>query len=171
VLCVWTRRRHFKIKHWRPASFVQCTHARRNGLRSAGDISNGRARNEQAASLDLRYRHLQRIGCSSDASRIPWSPQATLTVRVGYECGLGVHRAPLGACVPVYVYRGYDPYYRGYVRGYYRGYRRGYYEGRRDAYYPYVRYVPGDVIAVDRGVCGFGSYLSCSYGTCWRFCQ
>lgn len=99
------------------------------------------------------------------------SPQTTLTIQVGYGCGLGVHRGPLGECAPVYVYRGYDPYYRGYVRGYYRGYRRGYYEGRHDAYYPYVRYVPGDVIAVDRGVCGFGSYLSCSYGTCWRLCK
>ena len=97
-------------------------------------------------------------------------PQATLTIQVGGGCGLGVHRGPLGRCVPVYVYRGYDPYYRGYVRGYYRGYRRGYYEGSRNAYYPYVRHLPGDVVYVDKGVCGFGSYLSCSYGTCWRFC-
>jgi hypothetical protein len=100
-------------------------------------------------------------------------PQATLAIQIGYAygCGLGVHRGPLGGCVPVYVYRGYDPYYRGYVRGYYRGYRRGYYAGRHDAYYPYVRHFPGDVVYVDRGVCGFGSYLSCSYGTCWRVCQ
>jgi hypothetical protein len=99
--------------------------------------------------------------------------QATPTIQVGYsyECGLGVHRSPGGACVPTYVYRDYDPYYPGYVRGYYRGYHRGYYEGRRDTFYPYVRY-PNDsgVVAVDNGVCRFGSYLSCSFGTCWRYC-
>ena len=89
------------------------------------------------------------------------------TVPVGYGCGLGVRRGPLGACTPVYMYGGYDPYIRGYVRGY----ARGYYEGRRDAEYPYVRYYgTGDVVAVDRGFCGFASYLSCSHGTCWRFC-
>jgi hypothetical protein len=26
------------------------------------------------------------------------------------------------------------------------------------------------VIAADRGFCGFGFYLSCAYGTCWRLC-
>jgi len=89
------------------------------------------------------------------------------TVQVGYGCGLGVRRGPLGACTPVYLYGAYGPYYRGYARGY----ARGYHDGRRDAAYPYVRYDgAGDVIAVDRGFCGFGSYLSCSYGTCWRFC-
>ena len=109
------------------------------------------------------------------------SPQATLTIQVGYGygCGLGVHRGPLGACVPTYTYDRYNwygPYRRAYVRGYYRGYRRGYYRGyyagRYDAYYPYVRY-PNDtgVVVVDKGVCGFGSYLSCSYGTCWRLCE
>ena len=99
-------------------------------------------------------------------------PQDSPTIQVGYGCGLGVYRGPLGDCVPVNVYRDYGPYYRGYVRGYYRGYRRGYYEGTRDAYYPYVRY-PNDsgVVVVDKGVCGFGSYLSCSYGTCWRLCE
>lgn len=101
--------------------------------------------------------------------------QVPLMLKVGYGCGLGVLRVlrgPLGACSPVY--RGYDPYYRAYVRGYYRGYRRGYrrgyYDGRYDAY-PYVRHLPGDVVYVDRGVCGFGSYLSCSHGICWRVCQ
>ena len=99
-------------------------------------------------------------------------PQSGLTVKVGGGCGLGVRRGLGGECVPVYVYGDYDPYYRGYIRGYYRGYRRGYYEGRRNAYYPYVRY-PNDtgVVVVDKGVCGFGSYLSCSYGTCWRYCN
>jgi hypothetical protein len=99
-------------------------------------------------------------------------PQGSLTIQVGYGCGLGVRRGPLYDCAPVY--GGYDPYYHTYVRGYYRGYRRGYrrgyYAGRYDAYYPYVRHLPGDVVYVDRGFCGFGSYLSCSYGTCWRFC-
>jgi hypothetical protein len=23
---------------------------------------------------------------------------------------------------------------------------------------------------VNKGVCGFGSYLACGYGTCWQFC-
>lgn len=89
------------------------------------------------------------------------------TVQLSYGCGLGVHRGPLGACTPVYLYGGYGPYYRGYVRGY----ARGYHDGRRDAAYPYVRYDgAGDVIAVDRRFCGFGLYLTCSYGTCWRVC-
>ncbi len=98
-------------------------------------------------------------------------PQAGLTIQVGYGCGLGVHRGPLGACTPVYVYGGHDRYYRAYVRGYYRGYRRGYYAGRhRNDRYPYVSRLPGDVVYVDKGVCGFGSYLSCKNLTCWRFC-
>jgi hypothetical protein len=99
------------------------------------------------------------------------SPQATKTIQVGYGCGLGVNRGPLFNCAPVHVYGGYNPYYRAYVHGYYRGYQQGYYEGRRDAYYPYVHYVPGDVVIVNRGVCGFGSYMSCSYGTCWQRCE
>ena len=98
------------------------------------------------------------------------SPQDALTIPVGYGCGLGVRRGPFLDCAPVYVFRGHDPYYRAYVRGYHRGYRRGYYEGRLDAY-PYVSHLPGDVVYVDRGVCGFGSYLSCSHGICWRLCQ
>ena len=94
-------------------------------------------------------------------------PHVTLTIQVGYGCGLGVRRGPGGECVPVHVYGDYDPYYGGYIRGYYRGYH----EGHRDTYYPYVRYPNNTgVVAVDRGVCGFGSYLSCSYGTCWRLC-
>jgi hypothetical protein len=98
-------------------------------------------------------------------------PQASLTIQAGYGCGLGVYRGLLGACTPIYVYGGYDPYYRAYVRGYYRGYRRGYYEGRhRDDAYPYVRRLPGDVVYVDKGVCDFGWYLSCRHGTCWRYC-
>ena len=28
----------------------------------------------------------------------------------------------------------------------------------------------GGVIKLDKGFCGFGSYLACTQGTCWRFC-
>ena len=28
----------------------------------------------------------------------------------------------------------------------------------------------GGVIELDKGFCGFGSYLACTNGTCWRFC-
>ncbi|MDI3469941.1 MAG: hypothetical protein OJF62_002004 [Pseudolabrys sp.] len=81
----------------------------------------------------------------------------SLATHVGYRCGL------FGACAPVYIYGGHDLYYQGY--------RRGYYDGYRDASYPYVRYhYTRDVIAADRGFCGFGFYLSCAYGTCWRLC-
>lgn len=100
-------------------------------------------------------------------------PQTGLTIQVGGGCGIGLHRSPFIECAHVYVYGGYyGEYYRGYRLGYYRGYRRGYYEGYHDAYYPYVRYYgTSDVVVVDKGICGFGSYLSCSYGTCWRFCN
>ena len=103
----------------------------------------------------------------SAASAMPAAPirsgQFADTIQVGYGCGLGVRRGPFGTCRPVYLYEVYDPYYGGYVRGYYDGYR--------DGAYPYLRYYgAGDVMVVDRGVCGFGSYLLCNAGTCWRFC-
>ena len=94
-------------------------------------------------------------------------PQAGLTIPVGSGCGLGVHRGPDDGCIPIYgVYRGhYGFYYRGYRRAYDHGYRDGYDDG------PYVRYSDdGGIIAVDKGFCGFGSFLSCSHGLCWRFC-
>ena len=98
-------------------------------------------------------------------------PQATLTVQVGSGCGLGVRRGPLGQCIPVYNGNGNEGYCRAYRRGYYRGYRQDNYHGYRAANYPYVSHVNDTgVIVVDKGVCGFGSYLSCSRGLCWRFC-
>jgi hypothetical protein len=102
-------------------------------------------------------------------------PQVGLTIPVTSGCGIGVRRGPFDGCTPIYgVYGGYyGGHYRGYYLGYHRGYRRGYYRGYRDAYYdgPYVRYHDdGGVIAVDKGFCGFGSYLACSHGSCWRFC-
>jgi hypothetical protein len=90
-------------------------------------------------------------------------PPPGLTVPVASGCGLGVRRGPYDGCTPIY--HAHGAYYRGYRRGYVRGYRDGYYDG------PYVHYSDnGGAIAVDRGFCGFGSYLSCSQGLCWRFC-
>ncbi len=100
--------------------------------------------------------------------------QDGLTIRVGSGCGIGVHRGSFDGCAPIYGgYDGYDEPYLAYREGYHRGYHRGYYRGYHDAHYdgPYVRYYyHGDVVVVDRGLCGFGSYLSCGYGTCWRYC-
>lgn len=94
--------------------------------------------------------------------------QEALTTQVGYRCGFGAPLDTHGNCTPVY--RGY---YQGHRRGYYEGYRRGHYLDYRHAYYdfPYVR-LSGriDPIVVDKGFCGFGSYLSCDFGGCWRFC-
>ena len=107
------------------------------------------------------YRPLRRSSRLRGAFAPVRPKQPVQTVQLSYGRGLGVRRGPLGACTPVYLYEGFDPYYRGYVRGYH--------DGRRGAAYPCVRYDGGgDVIAVDRGFCAFGSYLSCSYGTCWR---
>ena len=110
------------------------------------------------------------IFCTAPANAMPaatFGPaQPGLITQVSSGCGIGVHRGPFDGCAPVYVYG-------GYYSGYYRGYRRGYYRGYRDAYYngPYFRFDNAqDVIAVDKGFCGFGSYLSCSHGLCWRFC-
>jgi hypothetical protein len=91
-------------------------------------------------------------------------PQADLTIQVGYgyACGWTILGGPIAPCAPVYVYGGYYPYYSPYIRGYYRGHHY--------RHYPYVRHLPGDVVDVDRGVCGFGSFLTCSHGTCWRRC-
>jgi hypothetical protein len=87
--------------------------------------------------------------------------QSRLTIETGYRCG--IFGDFFDACAPAYVYGAHDSYYQGY--------RRGYDDGYRDASYPYVRYHDtGEVIAVDKGVCGFGSYVSCVYGTCWRRC-
>jgi hypothetical protein len=95
--------------------------------------------------------------------------QAGPVIPVGSGCGLGVRRGPFDRCDPADLYGG--DYESGYRHGYYRGYRRGFYEGYHDAAYPYVRYKDhGDVVIVDAGRCGFGSYLSCAYGTCWRIC-
>jgi len=85
-------------------------------------------------------------------------------------CGIGVHRGLYNGC------SGYHGgYYRGYRQGYYRGYRIGHY-GRQHVHYrhlryPYVQfYDSGDVITVDKGFCGFGSYVACTQGVCWRLC-
>jgi len=92
-------------------------------------------------------------------------------------CGIDGHRGPYNGCIPVYgAHSGYHGgYYFGYRRGYYRGYRVGHY-GRHQVHYRHHRYPfvrlhdGGDVIAVGKGLCGFGSYLGCTQGTCWRFC-
>lgn len=84
--------------------------------------------------------------------------QGSLTIQVGYGCGLGVYRGLFYGCTPVYVYGGnYGNSYRGYRNARYHG--------------PYVRFHDnGGVVVSDRGICGFGSYLSCSHGTCWQVC-
>jgi hypothetical protein len=117
------------------------------------------------------------ISCVSSAHAMPVvalaSAQTELAVQVGSGCGLGVRRGPFNGCDPVYVYdgNGNGAFHRAYWRGFYRGYRQGHYRGYRHAKYPYVRRpnVTG-VVIVDRGICGFGSYLVCAYGTCWRRC-
>jgi hypothetical protein len=110
------------------------------------------------------------IYCTATAHAMPASAfgraQPGLATQVSSGCGIGVRRGPFNGCAPVYVYG-------GYYGGHHHGYRRGYYRGYRDAYYngPYFRFDNDqDVIAVDKGFCGFGSYLSCSHGLCWRFC-
>jgi hypothetical protein len=115
------------------------------------------------------------ILCAATVQAMPVAPlvpvQTGLTVHVSSGCGLGVRRGPLGQCIPVYDGNGNEVYCRAYRRGYYRSYRQDYYHGYRAANYPYVSHVNDTgVIVVDKGVCGFGSYLSCAYGTCWRFC-
>lgn len=102
------------------------------------------------------------VSCVASAQAMPVVPlgpqQAGLTTQVSSGCGLGVHRGPFNGCAPVYVYGGYDG-------GYYRGYRDAQYDG------PYVRFHDnGGVVEANKGICGFGSYLACGYGTCWRFC-
>jgi hypothetical protein len=85
--------------------------------------------------------------------------QTGLTIPVGSWCGFGFCRGLFNYCAPVYVYG-------GNYGGHYRGHRHAHYEG------PYVRYhYNRGVVVVDKGVCGFGSYLTCSHGTCWRFCN
>jgi hypothetical protein len=102
------------------------------------------------------------ILCVPSAQAMPvvplGSPQAGLTIPVGWGWGFGVCRGLFYGCAPVYVYGGnYGKCYRGYRNAHYRG--------------PYVRYHYNDgVVVSDRGICGFGSYLSCSHGTCWRRC-
>jgi hypothetical protein len=113
------------------------------------------------------------ILCAPSAQAMPIAPlsqpQGTQTIQVGYgyACSLAILGGPVAPCAPVHVYGGYYPYYSpcGHC-----GYYGGHYAGRRTAHYPYVRHLPGDVVFVDKGVCGFGSYLSCSHGTCWRYC-
>jgi hypothetical protein len=105
------------------------------------------------------------IFCAAPAHAMPVAcfglAETKLTIQVGGGCGIG-------GCTPIYVYG--SGYVRGYSLGYYRGYCRGNYRASHNTYYPYVRYFPGDVIAVNKGVCGFGSYLSYNYGMCWQFC-
>jgi hypothetical protein len=67
-------------------------------------------------------------------------------------------------------------YYRGYTRGYYRGYRQGYYQRYYAvpySAYPYGNFgssgsFSGNGLIVE--ACEYGSYMTCSYGTCWRAC-
>ena len=95
-------------------------------------------------------------------------PRETSITQVGYRCGAGV---PLDTNINcTLVYRGY---HQKYHWRHYEGSRRSYYRGYHDAYqdFPYIRH-SGRVapIAVDKGSCGFGSYLSCAFGGCWRLC-
>jgi hypothetical protein len=99
------------------------------------------------------------------------SPQTELTIPVGSGCGLGVRRGP--GSDPVYAYdgNGNGAFHHAYWQGFYSGYRPDQYRGYRNANCPYVRYPnAAGVVIVDKGVCGFGSYLVCAYGTCWRRC-
>jgi hypothetical protein len=102
------------------------------------------------------------ILCVPSAQAMPvaplGSPQAGLTIPVGWGCGFGVYRGLFYGCTPVYVYGGNSrKCYRGYSSARYRG--------------PYVRFHDsGGVVEANRGLCGFGSYLTCSHGTCWRLC-
>jgi hypothetical protein len=94
------------------------------------------------------------------------SAHATPIIQVGWGygpwvCGPRLPGSLLGQWLTGYIY----------VPGCYRGYARGSYAGRRVTDYPYVRRLPGHVIYVDKGTCGFGSYLSCTRGLCFRFCQ
>jgi len=99
------------------------------------------------------------IPCVPSAQAMPvaplGSPQAGLTIPVGWGYGFGVCRGLFGGCTPVYVY---GKCYRGYRNAHYRG--------------PYVRfYDNGGVVEANKGTCGLGSYLSCSHGTCWQLCN
>jgi hypothetical protein len=80
------------------------------------------------------------------AHAIPRLEYRNLIIPVASRCGLGVHRAPLNSCYPVY----------GYYAGYYDGYRNNYYTGFNS-----------------RGVCsGRGTHLACNfYGICWVACN
>lgn len=111
------------------------------------------------------------IFCGTTAHAMPVAllgPAQTGLIHVGYRCGVGVLGIPFGGCA--HVSGGYySGYYRRYDEGYRREYYRGYHHARHD--FPYVRLSGRDgVIVVDKGVCSFGSYLSCAYGGCWRLC-
>lgn len=101
------------------------------------------------------------ISCLTTVHAMPVSLLGSVPtglIHVSHRCGIGVLGVPLSGCAPAYVYGGY-----------YSDYYRGYHHARHD--FPYVRLSGRDgVIVVDKGVCGFGSYLSCAYGGCWRFC-
>jgi hypothetical protein len=101
------------------------------------------------------------ISCAT-ANAMPVAPfsqvQTGLTITVGSGYGFWVCRGLFNYCTPVYVFG-------GNYGGKYRGYSRAHYDG------PYVRYHDnGGVVVVDKQPCDFGSYLSCSHGTCWQFC-
>jgi hypothetical protein len=94
------------------------------------------------------------------------SAQATPLIQVGWAygpwvCGPRLPGSLLGQWVTGYIY----------VPGCYRRYSRSTYAGRRVSRDPYISQLPGFVIHVDKGTCGFGSFLSCTHGLCYRFCQ
>jgi hypothetical protein len=97
------------------------------------------------------------IFCATTAHAMPvallGSAQAGV-IHVGYRCGIGILGVPYHGCTPAYVPGGHC---------------RGYHDTHHN--FPFVRLSGRDgVIAVDKGGCGFGSYLACAYGGCWRRC-
>jgi len=93
------------------------------------------------------------------------SAQATPIFQVGWGngpwvCGPRLPGSLFGQWVTGYIY----------VPGCYRGYNRRN-AAHRISDYPYVSHLPGNVIHVDKGACGFGSFLSCTHGLCYRFCE
>lgn len=93
------------------------------------------------------------------------SAQATPIFQVGWGngpwvCGPRLPGSLFGQWVTGYIY----------VPGCYRGYSRRN-AAHRISDFPYVSHLPGNVIHVDKGACGFGSFLSCTHGLCYRFCE
>jgi hypothetical protein len=99
------------------------------------------------------------------------STQTTSAIEVSWECRPNV--SVVGQCVPVS--GSYSQYRRKHTRGYYRRYRH--YDWRYYAV-PYSGYTYGNFgssgLFSGNGLivepCEYGSYMTCSHGTCWRTC-